>query len=99
MLVFSEYAAADEHEHPTFDKLYACFVPYIGRQRSRGNGSASQDILNLEQCRKDYDTMELKGSSRLVRKSTKTIIDSGLQKYTKGKGRINGLNGPAIRII
>jgi hypothetical protein len=53
----------------------------------------------LEQCRKDYDTMELKGSSRLVRKSTKTIIDSGLQKYTKGKGRINGLNGPAIRII
>ncbi|KAG0041311.1 hypothetical protein BGZ83_002010 [Gryganskiella cystojenkinii] len=83
MLVFSEYAAADQHQHPTFDKMYACFVQYIGRQRSRGNASASEGILNLEQCRKDYDTMELKASSRLVRKSTKTIIDSGLQEYTK----------------
>ncbi|KAG0334432.1 hypothetical protein BG004_000412 [Podila humilis] len=83
MLVFSEFAAADKHEHPNFDKLYACFVQYIGRQRARGNGSASQDILNLEQCRKDYDRMELKGSSRLVRKSSKAVVDSGILKYTK----------------
>lgn len=60
MLVISEYAAADEHEHPTFDKLYACFVQYIGRHPSRGNESALQDILNLEQYRKDYDTIGTK---------------------------------------
>ncbi|KAK3810188.1 MAG: hypothetical protein J3Q66DRAFT_404949 [Benniella sp.] len=83
MLAFSEYAAADKHEHATFEKQYACFVQYVGRLRSRGNRSASQDILNLEKCRKDYDTMQLKESSGLVRKLSKSIIDSGLQAYTK----------------
>jgi hypothetical protein len=87
MLTFPEYAAADEHEHATFEKLYACFVQYVGRLRSRGNHSSSQDILNLERCRKDYDAMESKESSRLVRESSKSIIDSGFQDDTKGKSR------------
>ncbi|KAF9354972.1 hypothetical protein BGX34_010721, partial [Mortierella sp. NVP85] len=83
MLSFSEYAAADLHEHPTFEKQYACFTQYVGRHRSRGSDAAKPDILDLDRCSKDYATMELKGTSRLARKLSKKIIDTGLQEYAK----------------
>ncbi|KAK3817596.1 MAG: hypothetical protein J3Q66DRAFT_340478 [Benniella sp.] len=39
---------------PEFNKVFSCFVSYVGCQRLNGISDASSR-LDLEQCRKEYD--------------------------------------------
>ncbi|KAG0199073.1 hypothetical protein BGX28_007599 [Mortierella sp. GBA30] len=82
MKTFAEFAAGDSHDHSTFDKLYACFVAYVGRERGRGSESAQQYIHNVQQCRKEYDALLLQGTITLSRTSASTIINTSLRQYT-----------------
>ncbi|KAF9344548.1 hypothetical protein BGX26_004249, partial [Mortierella sp. AD094] len=82
MQTFAEFAASDRHGHSNFDKMYACFAAYVGRERKRGVTTAIQYEFNNEKCRKDYDDFLVRGTISCSSESATSIIRTSMQRHT-----------------
>ncbi|KAK5821239.1 hypothetical protein F5H01DRAFT_175813 [Linnemannia elongata] len=78
---FKEFATRDTHDHPDFNKMYSCFISYIGRQRSNGVTAASQFKPDIKQCRAEYDDIILQGSISVTRKTVSTVMSKSIQVH------------------
>ncbi|KAF9371739.1 hypothetical protein BGX21_005019 [Mortierella sp. AD011] len=77
---FKEFAIKDTHSHPDFNRMYSCFLGYVGRQRSNGVSDASSKP-DLEQCRKDYDEILLQGSISVSRTTASNVVNHAIQSH------------------
>jgi|SRR5690554_8202086 len=85
MKSFRLFATTDRHDHPDFDKLYACFVSYVGRERLRGNEAAVSYQFDMASCRKEYDDIWVLGTLDRSNASAVALIRTSIQQHTEGK--------------
>ncbi|KAF9417514.1 hypothetical protein BGZ76_004527, partial [Entomortierella beljakovae] len=83
-----EFAIKDTHKHPDFNKMFSCFLGYVGRQRSNGISDASSKP-NVEQCRKEYDEMLLQGSISITHTTACNVVNHAIQNH--GTRKINNI--------
>ncbi|KAF9578754.1 hypothetical protein BGW38_005295 [Lunasporangiospora selenospora] len=75
---FTEFAIKDTHDHPDFNKMYSCFISYVGRQRSNGvTGATSKP--DIERCRAEYADILLQGSISVTRKTVSAVVNKSIQ--------------------
>lgn len=85
MKTFKDYILADSHEHSTFEKMYACFLAYIGRERGRGNISAKEYKFTADQCRQEYEELLVQGNISCSQVSASTLLQTFVRRQTVGK--------------
>ncbi|KAF9578015.1 hypothetical protein BGW38_006431, partial [Lunasporangiospora selenospora] len=81
MKTFQEYLLADEHQHNSFDKAYACFMMYIGRQNRKGKQEVK---VSIEDCRQVYKEMQYQGTASQAQDSATRIVRNAISKHTDG---------------
>ncbi|KAG0007228.1 hypothetical protein BGZ80_004920 [Entomortierella chlamydospora] len=82
MKTFKEFVATDSHKHPNYDKQYACYTAYIGRQRKAGDVAAQNYELSFELLKKEYDSLKMDGTISVSRDSAGKIIEASMHQYT-----------------
>ncbi|KAF9276174.1 hypothetical protein BGZ74_003738 [Mortierella antarctica] len=82
MKSFRTYLAEDDHNHPDFEKQYACFAAYLGRQRQRGDKLAQDYIIDLKLLRREYDEHLLQRTVGISRTSASNIVNDSVKQYT-----------------
>jgi len=85
MKSFKTYLAEDDHNHLDFEKQYACFAAYLGRQRQRGDKSAQEYIIDIKLLRREYDEHLLQCTVGISRTSASNIVNDSVKQYTSGK--------------
>jgi hypothetical protein len=82
---FRLFATTNRHDYCDFDKLYACFVSYIGRERLRGNAVALSYQFDMARCQKEYDDIWVKGTLDRSNASAVALIRTSIQQHPKSK--------------
>ncbi|KAG0034395.1 hypothetical protein BGZ81_004876 [Podila clonocystis] len=104
MKSFRLFATTDRHNHHDFDKLYACFVSYVGRERLRGNAVALSYLFDMASCRKEYDDILVKGTLDRSSASAVALIRTSIQQHAEKVAQaredepetsVTGLVGPS----
>ncbi|KAG0324771.1 hypothetical protein BG004_003370 [Podila humilis] len=78
---FKEFAAADEHNHPSFEKMFSCYQAFIGRNVKYGNIQEPQ--VDMEQCRQEFRIMLLQGSFSVSRVAASEFVNASIQDHTE----------------
>lgn len=84
MKTFKDFVLADTHGHATFEKMYSCFLAFIGRERGRGNISAKEYKVDPDQCRDEYHELLMLGNISCSQLSASTVLQSFVRHQTTG---------------
>ncbi|KAF9160846.1 hypothetical protein BGX21_002554 [Mortierella sp. AD011] len=88
MKTFKEFIAEDKHQHPTFDKVYACYMAYLGRESRSGSQSAKQEKVCIEGCRKIYREIQAQGTASQARSHATNIVRNAIDQHADVAGHI-----------
>ncbi|KAF9397541.1 hypothetical protein BGX21_008750 [Mortierella sp. AD011] len=92
MKTFKEFVATDSHNHPNFDKQYACYMAYVGRQQNVGDRLARNYEFDYKLLKNEYNSLKMDGTISISRDSASKIIDVSLQQYTSGESSAPAYN-------
>ncbi|KAG0044808.1 hypothetical protein BGZ89_005913, partial [Linnemannia elongata] len=81
MKTFKEYVLVDEHQHDSFDKAYACYMMYVGRQSRKGSQKVK---VRIEDCRQVYKEMQFQGTASQAQDRATKIVRNAIDQHTDG---------------
>ncbi|KAF9898758.1 hypothetical protein BX616_003644 [Lobosporangium transversale] len=85
MKTFNDYVVNDTHGHSTFEQQYSCFTSYVGKERGNGDKGALHYVLDMAECRAEYQQMLMLGNIT----SSHVSASSVLRSFTKTEATAN----------
>ncbi|KAF9194760.1 hypothetical protein BGZ50_005800 [Haplosporangium sp. Z 11] len=82
MKSFKDFAIVDVHCHPSFEKMYRCYMAYIDQNIKCGT-IQHQTKIDVDQCREEFRVLLLEGSLSLSRVSASELVNSSIQDHTE----------------
>ncbi|KAG0042953.1 hypothetical protein BGZ83_011999 [Gryganskiella cystojenkinii] len=83
MKTFKEHILVDEHHHTTFDKAYACYMAYLGREARSGSQSAKDEKVSIEDCRQVYQKTLVQGTTSRAQSHATKIVRRAIDQHSE----------------
>ncbi|KAF9995483.1 hypothetical protein BGZ79_010840, partial [Entomortierella chlamydospora] len=82
MKSFKEFVETDGHSHPNFEKQYACYMAYVGRQKSSNNTGTQSERCDAKLLRQEYKDIRVERTISTSHNATGDIIDASIEQYS-----------------
>ena len=85
MQTFQAYVVNDAYGHSTFEQQYSCFTSYVGMKRGSGDKGALHYVLDMTECRREYQDMLMLGNITSSHVSASGVLRSFVQHQADRK--------------